>query len=102
MFGKLMPFVTNAQVSQDGELVENQPWQQGMTTIYKYEMKYPASSNGPLRLAFASSSIRPDAPDGPFTGVLIYEIVKSQSELEEPEEPELAVPEEPVLAAPSP
>ena len=102
MLGKLMPFVTNAQVSQDGQLVENQPWQQGMTTIYKYEMKYPASSNGPLRLAFASSSIQPDAPDGAFTGVLIYEIVKDQSELEEPEEPELAVPEEPVLAAPSP
>ena len=34
--------------------------------------------------AFASSSIHPDAPAGAFTGVLIYEIVKDRSEVEEP------------------
>ena len=91
LLGKLMPFVTNVQVDQEGQVIENQPWSQEMTTLYKYQMKYPADSNGPLRLAFASSSIRPDAPGGAFTGVLVYEIVKDSSELEEP-----------ALAAPSP
>ena len=89
--GKLMPFVNSVQVDQEGQIIENQPWAQGNTQLYTYQLKYPVDSNGPLRLAFASSSIRPDAPDGAFTGVLIYEIVKDRSEVEEP-----------VLAAPSP
>jgi len=89
--GKLMPFVNSVQVDQEGQIIENQPWAQGNTQLYTYQLKYPADSNGPLRLAFASSSIHPDAPAGAFTGVLIYEIVKDRSEVEEP-----------VLAAPSP
>jgi hypothetical protein len=84
MLGKLMPFVTNVQVNEEGQVIENQPWSQEMTTLYKYQMKYPADSRGPLRLAFASSSIQADAPPGAFTGVLIYEIVKDTPELEEP------------------
>jgi hypothetical protein len=43
-------------------------------------MKYPKDGSGPLRLAFMSSSLA-DPQDGVFAGVIIYEIIDSESEL---------------------
>ena len=74
--GKLMPFQWELAVDRENNIYREYEFNTERTNLYKYQMKYPADGNGPLRLAFASSSLQPDAPEGRFSGVLIYEIVK--------------------------
>ena len=76
LLGKLMPFVFELRADGEGNIFRDNEFDLATQNLYKYQMKYLPDGNGPLRLAFASESIRPDAPDGRFSGVLIYEIVK--------------------------
>ena len=71
-----MPFVFELRADAEGNIFRDNAFDMSTQSLYKYQMKYLPDGNGPLRLAFASESIRPDAPDGRFSGVLIYEIVK--------------------------
>ncbi|MCX8191382.1 MAG: hypothetical protein N3F06_01070 [Nitrososphaerales archaeon] len=78
LMGKLLPFtpITYGRFDQFGRLVDqSDEYKPGYTAIYVYDLKYPPDGDGPLRLAFASSSIR-EAKSGIFAGVLIYKIVK--------------------------
>jgi len=74
--GRLMPFTWELAVDAENNVYQEYEFNPERTNLYAYNMKYPADGNGPLRLAFASSSLQPDAPPGRFSGVLIYEIVK--------------------------
>ena len=74
--GRLMPFTWELAIDAENNVYQEYEFNPDTTDLYKYQMKYPADGNGPLRLAFASSSLQPDAPEGRFSGVLIYEIVK--------------------------
>ena len=74
--GRLMPFTWKLAVDAENNVYQEYEFNPERTNLYAYNMKYPADGNGPLRLAFASSSLQPDAPQGRFSGVLIYEIVK--------------------------
>ncbi|MBM3897072.1 MAG: hypothetical protein FJ358_00890 [Thaumarchaeota archaeon] len=75
LLGKLMPFKVNNYIDAEGRLVGGE-WERGRNALYNYQMNYPADGEGPLALAFESSSIRKDAGAGIFTGVLIYKINK--------------------------
>jgi dolichyl-diphosphooligosaccharide--protein glycosyltransferase len=75
LLGKLMPFKLNNYIDADGRLVGGD-WERGRNALYNYQMNYPADGEGPLILAFESSSIKKDARAGIFTGVLIYKINK--------------------------
>ncbi|MEE8238832.1 MAG: STT3 domain-containing protein [Nitrososphaerales archaeon] len=81
LLGKLWPFEPGSFIDQQGNLVAGQ-WEEGRTAVYSYSMKFLPDSGGPLRLAFASSSILEDAPQGIFTGVLIYEVVPVDEAIE--------------------
>ncbi len=76
--GKMMPFnfVGYAEFTAEGlQFSEKTEYERGFRAIYTYNLKYPAEGEGPLRLAFMSSSLA-ELKDGLFAGVLIYEIVK--------------------------
>jgi len=73
----MWPFEPGSFIDQQGNLVAGQ-WEDGRTAVYSYSMKYLPDAGGPLRLAFASSSIMEDAPQGIFTGVLIYKVVTDE------------------------
>ena len=75
LLGKMMPFKLNNYIDAEGRLV-GANWERGRNALYTYQMNYPADGNGPLALAFESSSIKQDAPAGIFTGVLVYKINK--------------------------
>lgn len=77
LLGKMWPFEPGSFIDQQGNLVAGQ-WEEGRTAVYSYSMKYLPDAGGPLRLAFASSSIMEDAPQGIFTGVLIYKVVTDE------------------------
>jgi dolichyl-diphosphooligosaccharide--protein glycosyltransferase len=77
LLGKMWPFEPGSFIDQQGNLVAGE-WEDGRTAVYSYSMKYLPDGGGPLRLAFASSSIVEDAPQGIFTGVLIYEVVSDE------------------------
>jgi len=81
LLGKMWPFEPGSFIDQQGNLVAGE-WEEGRTRVYSYSMKFPPDSGGPLRLAFASSSIQEDAPQGIFTGVLIYEVVPVDEAIE--------------------
>ena len=77
LLGKMWPFEPGSFIDQQGNLVAGE-WEDGRTAVYSYSMKYLPDGGGPLRLAFASSSIVEVAPQGIFTGVLIYEVVSDE------------------------
>ena len=74
--GRLMPFTWEMAIDRENNIYREYEFSPETTDLFKYQMKYPEDGNGPLRLAFASESLQPDAPPGRFSGVLIYEIVK--------------------------
>ena len=72
LLGKMFPFTVVSYFNTRTNL-ESSVYQPGFTAIYVKDIKYPADGNGPLRLAYASSSLdRTNA--GPISGVLIYEV----------------------------
>lgn len=83
LLGKMMPFsfAAYAEFSGSGLQFSNSTeYESGLRSVYVYDMKYPKDGSGPLRLAFMSSSLA-DPQDGVFAGVIIYEIIDSESEL---------------------
>ncbi|MFY9301478.1 MAG: peptidylprolyl isomerase [Candidatus Nitrosotenuis sp.] len=74
LLGKLIPFTTFAYVDLANQK-QADAYVSGFTPVYIDDIKFPENGNGPLRLAYMSSSIlRADA--GPINGVLIYEVNK--------------------------
>ncbi|MEM4298580.1 MAG: STT3 domain-containing protein, partial [Nitrososphaerota archaeon] len=72
--GKLLPFKFYSYIDTKGRLVGGE-FKRGYNALYTYEMKYPKGGNGPLELAFISSSLKSEEP-GTFAGVIIYRIVR--------------------------
>ncbi len=78
LMGKMLPFTPTvyARFDQFGRLVDqSDEYKPGYTAIYQYDMKYPPEGDGPLKLAFISSSLA-ESKAGIFASVLIYKIVK--------------------------
>jgi len=74
MLGKMFPF-TPVAYANFATGAQSETFQLGHTPIYVKDVKYPSDGDGPLRLAYSSTSFdRVDA--GPITGVIIYEVNK--------------------------
>ncbi|HWP78556.1 MAG TPA: peptidylprolyl isomerase [Candidatus Nitrosotenuis sp.] len=74
MLGKMIPYNTLAYVDIVNQK-QSASFVSGFTPVYTYEMKFPENGNGPLRLAYISSSFSRTSA-GPINGVLIYEVNK--------------------------
>ena len=78
LLGKMMPFTFASYVEPQGnqlQFTNATQYQNGFQSTYFYDMKYSADGQGPLRLAFMSSSLA-QPQDGLFAGVIVYQIVK--------------------------
>jgi len=74
MLGKMFPF-TPVAYANFATQSQSETFQPGFTPIYNQDVKFPSDGDGPLRLAYASSSFyREDA--GAISGVIIYEVNK--------------------------
>ena len=82
LLGKMTPFSLLAYVNLQSNQ-QSQTYQPGFTGIYAKDVKYPSDGNGPLKLAYSSSSFDRKQP-GPITGVFIYEINKDYVSSEPP------------------
>jgi len=74
LLGKMIPFSIVGYL-QPGTSLVTESYQPGSTGIYNKDIKYPSDSNGPLRLAYSSTSFE-DENIGPILGIFIYEINK--------------------------
>jgi len=75
LLGKMFPFLPVSYYNfQTGE--ESLTYLPGFQPIYEKEIKYTSDGNGPLRLAYASSSFTEEKV-GPMLGIFIYEINKN-------------------------
>ena len=74
LLGKMIPFTTFAYIDFANQRQSNS-YLPGFTPVYIDDIKFPESSDGPLRLAYMSSSFT-RTTSGPINGVLIYEINK--------------------------
>jgi dolichyl-diphosphooligosaccharide--protein glycosyltransferase len=75
IMGKMIPFSTLVYIDTAGQR-QSQSYVSGFTPVFIDDIKYSKDSNGPLKLAYMSSSFtRKDA--GPINGVLIYEVNKN-------------------------
>jgi dolichyl-diphosphooligosaccharide--protein glycosyltransferase len=72
LIGKMIPFEPLFYIDNEGNQYDE--YQSGSAEIYAYRMKYPDDGEGPLRLAFASSSISETSQLPIFAGILIYKI----------------------------
>lgn len=72
LLGYMFPFKTMTYYDPNTHQ-ESQAYQDGYTAIYSKDIKYTPNGNGPLQLAYESSSLnRTDS--GVFSGVLIYKV----------------------------
>ena len=74
LFAKMIPFSVVGYL-QPGTSLVTESYQSGYTGIYIKDIKYPSDGNGPLRLAYSSTSFE-DENIGPILGIFIYEINK--------------------------
>ena len=74
LFAKMIPFSVVGYL-QPGTSLVTESYQSGHTGIYIKDIKYPSDGNGPLRLAYSSTSFE-DENIGPILGIFIYEINK--------------------------
>ncbi len=74
LLGKMTPFsiLGHAESGSNRVLTEPTP---GSIGIYVKDIKYPEDSDGPLRLAYSSTTFE-DEDIGPILGIFIYEINK--------------------------
>jgi len=82
LLGKMIPFSVVGYL-QPGTSLVIESYQPGSTGIYNKDIKYPSDSNGPLRLAYSSTSFE-DESIGPILGIFIYEINKDYNSNLEP------------------
>ena len=74
ILGKMIPFTPLAYVHFQTNQ-QSETYMPGFTPIYAKDIKYPQDGDGPLRLAYSSSTLDRVNP-GPITAVLIYEVNK--------------------------
>ena len=74
LLGKMIPYslLGFAEANSNRVLTDYTP---GSLGIYVKDIKYPEDGDGPLRLAYSSSSFE-DEKTGPILGIFIYEINK--------------------------
>jgi len=82
LLGKMIPFSVVGYL-QPGTSLVTESYQPGSTGIYNKDIKYPSDGNGPLRLAYSSTSFE-DESIGPILGIFIYEINKDYNPNLEP------------------
>ena len=81
ILGKMFPFTPIVYANFVTDL-QSETYQPGFTPIYIKDVKFPSDGNGPLRLAYSSTSFDRESP-GPISGVFIYEINKDYKISEE-------------------
>lgn len=72
LLGHMFPFVPVTYYDPSTH-AESQTYQDGYTAIYAKDIKFPQNGNGPLQLAYESSSLNMTG-NGVFSGVLIYKV----------------------------
>jgi len=82
LFGKMIPYSPIGYFQPGGSTVF-ESYQPGYTGLYVSDIKYPPDGNGPLRLAYSSTSFE-DENIGPILGIFIYEINKDYNPNLEP------------------
>jgi len=73
LLGKMIPYSPIGYLEPNSNQIVS--YQRGYTGIYVKDIKYPSDGNGPLRLAYSSTSFE-DENVGPILGIFIYEINK--------------------------
>jgi len=73
LLGKMIPYSVIGYLEPNSNQIAS--YQRGYTGIYVKDIKYPSDGNGPLRLAYSSTSFE-DEKVGPILGIFIYEINK--------------------------
>ncbi|HEY4681153.1 MAG TPA: peptidylprolyl isomerase [Nitrosarchaeum sp.] len=81
LLGKMFPFSPEIYVNFASNL-QSETYQLGFTALYTKDIKYPADSDGPLKLVYSSPSFARTTP-GPISGVFIYEINKDYVPIQE-------------------
>ncbi len=74
LFGKMIPYSPIGYIDSSSSLF-SETYQPGSVGIYAKDIKFPSDGNGPLRLAYSSTSFE-DENIGPILGIFIYEINK--------------------------
>ena len=74
LFGKMTPYSPIGYIDSSSGLF-SETYQPGSVGIYTKDIKFPSDGNGPLRLAYSSTSFE-DENIGPILGIFIYEINK--------------------------
>ena len=74
LFGKMIPYSPIGYIQSSSGLF-SETFQPGSVGIYTKDIKFPSDGNGPLRLAYSSTSFE-DENIGPILGIFIYEINK--------------------------
>ena len=75
LFGKMIPYSPIGYIDKSGSGLFSETYQPGTLGIYAKDIKFPSDGNGPLRLAYSSTSFE-DENIGPILGIFIYEINK--------------------------
>ncbi|MEE9563539.1 MAG: hypothetical protein V3V69_01255, partial [Nitrosopumilaceae archaeon] len=75
LFGKMIPYSPIGYIDSSGSGLFSETYQPGTLGIYAKDIKFPSDGNGPLRLAYSSTSFE-DENIGPVLGIFIYEINK--------------------------
>ena len=75
LFGKMIPYSPIGYIDSSGSGLFSETYQPGTLGIYEKDIKFPSDGNGPLRLAYSSTSFE-DENIGPVLGIFIYEINK--------------------------
>jgi len=73
LLGKMIPYSPIGYLEPNSNQIVS--YQRGYTGIYAKDIKYPSDGDGPLRLAYSSTSFE-DENVGPILGIFIYEINK--------------------------
>jgi len=73
LLGKMIPYSPIGYLEPNSNQITS--YQRGYTGIYVKDIKYTSDGNGPLRLAYSSTSFE-DENVGPILGIFIYEINK--------------------------
>ena len=74
LLGHLIPFSPGIFIDPINQ-AESETYQPGYVPLYVKDIKFPANSNGPFKLVYASESFKKTTP-GPMISVLIYEVNK--------------------------
>ncbi|RNJ78071.1 MAG: hypothetical protein EB829_05580 [Nitrosopumilus sp. H8] len=75
LLGQMIPFSLLGYVQPNDFNQQSATYVPGYLALYEKDVKYPADGDGPLRLAYASSSYT-EEHGGPVIGVFVYEVNK--------------------------